>query len=60
LATSALSGQKTVDFGPRDIVDGLHREPAKALANPAVKESLGKLGAEQNLMNPRLRFGDQE
>jgi tripartite-type tricarboxylate transporter receptor subunit TctC len=38
---------------PRDIVDKLHRETAKALANPAVKESLGKLGAEQNLMDPR-------
>lgn len=38
---------------PRDIVDKLHRETAKALANPAVKESLGKLGAEQNLMEPR-------
>ena len=37
---------------PRDIVDKLHRETAKALANPAVKESLGKLGAEQNLMDP--------
>lgn len=38
---------------PRDIVDRLHRETAKALANPAVKESLGKLGAEQNLLEPR-------
>lgn len=38
---------------PRDIVDKLHRETGKALANPAVKESLGKLGAEQNLMDPR-------
>jgi tripartite-type tricarboxylate transporter receptor subunit TctC len=37
---------------PRDIVDKLHRETAKALANPAVKGSLGKLGAEQNLMDP--------
>ncbi|MFO1083191.1 MAG: tripartite tricarboxylate transporter substrate binding protein [Reyranellaceae bacterium] len=37
---------------PRDIVDKLHRETAKALANPAVKESLAKLGAEQNLMDP--------
>ena len=38
---------------PRDIVDKLHRETVKALANPAVKESLGKLGAEQNVMEPR-------
>jgi len=38
---------------PRDIVDKLHRETVKALANQAVKESLGKLGAEQNVMEPR-------
>lgn len=38
---------------PRDVVDRLHRETVKALANQAVKESLGKLGAEQNLMEPR-------
>lgn len=38
---------------PRDIVDKLHRETAKALANPTVKESLAKLGAEQTLMEPR-------
>ncbi|MCX7364177.1 MAG: tripartite tricarboxylate transporter substrate-binding protein [Alphaproteobacteria bacterium] len=38
---------------PRDIVDKLHRETARALANPAVKENLAKLGAEQNLMEPR-------
>jgi len=38
---------------PRDIVDKLHRETVTALANPAVKESLGKLGAEQNVLEPR-------
>ena len=38
---------------PREIVDKLHRETARALENPAVKESLAKLGAEQNLMEPR-------
>ena len=38
---------------PRAIVDRLYAETAKALANPAVKESLGKLGAEQNLIEPR-------
>jgi tripartite-type tricarboxylate transporter receptor subunit TctC len=37
---------------PRDIVDNPDRETAKA--NPAVKESLGKPGAEQNLMDPRV------
>jgi tripartite-type tricarboxylate transporter receptor subunit TctC len=35
---------------PRDIVDKLDHETAKA--NPEVKESLGKPGAEQNLMDP--------
>ncbi|WP_395712727.1 Bug family tripartite tricarboxylate transporter substrate binding protein [Reyranella sp.] len=38
---------------PRDIVDRLHRETVKALANPAVKQSLAKLGAEQNVLEPR-------
>lgn len=38
---------------PREIVDKLHRETARALDNPAVKENLAKLGAEQNLMDPR-------
>ena len=38
---------------PREIVDKLHRETARALANPAVRENLAKLGAEQNLMEPR-------
>ncbi len=38
---------------PRDIVDKLYAETAKALQNPAVKESLAKLGAEQNLMAPK-------
>ena len=37
---------------PREIVDKLYAETAKALAFPAVKESLAKLGAEQNLMQP--------
>ena len=38
---------------PRDIVDRLYAETAKALQNPTVKESLAKLGAEQNLIEPR-------
>lgn len=38
---------------PRDIVDKLYRETARALDNPAVKENLAKLGAEQNLMEPK-------
>ncbi len=38
---------------PRDIVERLYRETARALADPAVKESLAGLGAEQNLMEPR-------
>jgi tripartite-type tricarboxylate transporter receptor subunit TctC len=35
---------------PRDIVGRLYRETARALQDPAVKESLAGLGAEQNLM----------
>ena len=38
---------------PRDIVDKLYAETAKALQNPAVKESLARLGAEQNLIEPK-------
>lgn len=38
---------------PRDIVDKLYAETAKTLANPEVKDSLAKLGAEQNLMEPK-------
>jgi tripartite-type tricarboxylate transporter receptor subunit TctC len=38
---------------PRDIVERLYRETARALADPAVKESLAGLGAEQNLMEPK-------
>ena len=38
---------------PREIVDRLYRETARALATPALKESLARLGAEQNLMEPR-------
>ena len=43
---------------PRDIVDKLYRETARALANPAVKESLAGLGAEQNLLEPRAFDGE--
>jgi tripartite-type tricarboxylate transporter receptor subunit TctC len=35
---------------PREIVDKLHAEIAKAFASPKVKESLAQLGAEPNLM----------
>jgi tripartite-type tricarboxylate transporter receptor subunit TctC len=42
---------------PRDIVDKLFRETARALANPAVKQSLAGLGAEQNL--PRDSEGNR-
>ena len=38
---------------PREIVDRLYAETAKALAKPEVKESLAKLGAEQNLIEPK-------
>jgi tripartite-type tricarboxylate transporter receptor subunit TctC len=38
---------------PRDIVDRLFRETARALEEPAVKESLAGFGAEQNLLEPR-------
>jgi tripartite-type tricarboxylate transporter receptor subunit TctC len=38
---------------PRDIVGRLYRETARALQDPAVKESLAGLGAEQNLMEPK-------
>ncbi|SCK14708.1 Tripartite-type tricarboxylate transporter, receptor component TctC [Variovorax sp. HW608] len=37
---------------PRDIVAKLHKETVKALADPAVKESLTNVGAEQNLLEP--------
>jgi tripartite-type tricarboxylate transporter receptor subunit TctC len=39
---------------PRDIVDKVFRETARALQEPAVKESLAGLGAEQNLLEPRV------
>jgi len=38
---------------PRDIVGRLYRETARALQDPAVKDSLAGLGAEQNLMEPK-------
>jgi tripartite-type tricarboxylate transporter receptor subunit TctC len=38
---------------PRDIVDRLYAETARALQNPTVRESLARLGAEQNLVEPR-------
>ena len=38
---------------PREIVDKLYAETAKVLAKPEVKENLAKLGAEQNLIEPR-------
>ena len=38
---------------PRDIVGRLYRETARVLQDPAVKESLAGLGAEQNLMEPK-------
>jgi tripartite-type tricarboxylate transporter receptor subunit TctC len=38
---------------PRDIVGRLYRETARALQDPAVRESLAGLGAEQNLMEPK-------
>lgn len=42
---------------PREIVDKLYRETAKVLAKPEVKENLAKLGAEQNLIEPRTFDG---
>jgi tripartite-type tricarboxylate transporter receptor subunit TctC len=38
---------------PCEIVHRLYREAARALQEPAVKESLAGLGAEQNLLEPR-------
>jgi tripartite-type tricarboxylate transporter receptor subunit TctC len=38
---------------PRDIVGRLYRETARALQDPAVRDSLAGLGAEQNLMEPK-------
>jgi tripartite-type tricarboxylate transporter receptor subunit TctC len=38
---------------PREIVDKLYAETAKVLAKPEVKENLAKLGAEQNLIEPK-------
>ena len=38
---------------PRDIVGRLYRETARVLQDPAVKESLAGLGADQNLMEPK-------
>jgi len=38
---------------PRDIVGRLYRETARALHDPAVRDSLAGLGAEQNLMEPK-------
>src|SRR5438445_5089294 len=43
---------------PREIVDRLFRETAKALQTPAVRESLAGLGAEQNLLEPRVFDGE--
>ncbi len=43
---------------PRAIVDRLYRETARALQEPAVRESLAGLGAEQNLMEPQT-FDDE-
>ena len=37
---------------PRPIVQRLHDETAKALANPVIKEALGKLGADPMQMTP--------
>ena len=37
---------------PRDIVDKLHRETAKALQSPKVQEKLGALGVEPMVMTP--------
>ena len=34
-------------------LDKLYAETAKVLAKPEVKENLAKLGAEQNLIEPR-------
>lgn len=42
---------------PREIVDRLYREVAKALAKPEVKENLAKLGGEQNLIEPKTFDG---
>ena len=38
---------------PRDIVDRLHAETAKVLANPEVRARLAQLGAEPLLMEPK-------
>lgn len=38
---------------PADIVARLYRETARALQEPAVRESLAGLGAELNLMEPK-------
>ncbi len=38
---------------PRDVVGRLYRETARALQDPAVRDSLAGLGAEQNLMEPK-------
>jgi tripartite-type tricarboxylate transporter receptor subunit TctC len=38
---------------PREIVDTLHREAAKALQEPVVREKLAGLGVEQMAMTPR-------
>jgi tripartite-type tricarboxylate transporter receptor subunit TctC len=38
---------------PRDIVEKLYRETARALASPELRASLAQLGAEPNLMEPR-------
>src|SRR5258707_982012 len=43
---------------PREIVDRLFRETAKALQTPAVRQSLAGLGAEQNLLEPRVFDGE--
>ncbi len=42
---------------PREIVDKLYAATAKVLARPEVKENLAKLGAEQNLIEPRTFDG---
>ena len=42
---------------PRAIVDRLYAETAKVLEKPEVKENLAKLGAEQNLIEPKTFDG---
>src|SRR5262245_56935699 len=64
LATTVELGVRESDYNfwvglfvpaetPRDIVARLYRETARALQDPAVRDSLAGLGAEQNLMEPK-------